>query len=201
MTVDETSQAVFLKRVSRVTGNVAYSKTYFTAPSSQLYDLRLDQKGNIFTLVTQYFGPDDQKCRISKINLSNGNIAWNRVLNYADDSCNLTRLVMGDDDRFFAIGERKSCGYYSKGFAMRIKKNGTVDGDYPAPDSVAFQRSHWLADGLIDNNDQLIAIGNTSDFDPMTYSSNYFRSFAVRFGNNRDCSNRGEMELISNLTS
>ena len=65
---------------------------------------------------------------------------------------------------------------------MRIKKNGQFDGNFPSPDSVAFQRSHWLADGIMDNNNKLIAIGNTSDFDTTTYSNNYFRSFAIRFG-------------------
>ncbi|MEI2739889.1 MAG: T9SS type A sorting domain-containing protein [Chitinophagaceae bacterium] len=185
--VGESSQAMYLKRVSRVSGHVAYSKTHFTAPSSQLYDFKVDRYGNIFTLVTQYFSPENQQCRISRINLSNGNIAWNRSMNYAEDSCNLTRLVMNDNDRFYAVGERRSNNFYSKGFAMRIKKNGgQVDGNFPAPDSVAFQRSHWLADGITDNNNRLIAIGNTSDFDSVTYSSNYFRSFALRFGNNNN---------------
>lgn len=185
--VGESSQAMYLKRVSRVSGHVGYSKTHFTAPSSQLYDFKVDRYGNIFTLVTQYFSPENQQCRISRINLSNGNIAWNRSMNYAEDSCNLTRLVMNDNDRFYAVGERRSNNFYSKGFAMRIKKNGgQVDGNFPAPDSVAFQRSHWLADGITDNNNRLIAIGNTSDFDSVTYSSNYFRSFALRFGNNNN---------------
>lgn len=185
--VGESSQAMYLKRISRVSGNVVYSKTHFTAPSSQLYDFKVDRYGNIFTLVTQYFGPDNQQCRISRINLSNGNIAWNRSMNYAQDSCNLTRLVMNDNDRFYAVGERRSNSFFSKGFAMRIKKSGgQVDGNFPAPDSVAFQRSHWLADGITDNSNRLIAIGNTSDFDSVTYSSNYFRSFALRFGNNNN---------------
>ena len=185
--VGESSQAMYLKRVSRVSGHVGYSKTHFTAPSSQLYDFKVDRYGNIFTLVTQYFSPENQQCRISRINLSNGNIAWNRSMNYAEDSCNLTRLVMNDNDRFYAVGERRSNNFYSQGFAIRIKKNGgQVDGNFPAPDSVAFQRSHWLADGITDNNNRLIAIGNTSDFDSVTYSSNYFRSFALRFGNNNN---------------
>ncbi len=43
-------------------------------------------------------------------------------------------------------------------------------------------RSHWLADGIINNSNKLIAIDNTSDFDTATYSNNYFRSFAIRLG-------------------
>ncbi len=188
-TIGESSQAMYLKRISRFTGNTVYSKTHFTAMSSQLNDFKIDRHGNIFTLTSLYFGPDNQKSRISRINLSNGNIFWNHTTNYAADSCNLTKLVMSDNDRFYVVGEKKSCTYFSKGFAMRIKKNGQFDGNFPSPDSVAFQRSHWLADGIMDNNNKLIAIGNTSDFDTATNSNNYFRSFAIRFGTppNNNC--------------
>lgn len=196
-TVNDTSQAMYLKKISRVSGNVVYSKTHFTAPSLQLNDFKTDRYGNIFTLATQNNGPGNQKCKISRINLSNGTIAWNRTMNYAEDSCNLTRLVINDNDRFYAVGERRSCTYFSKGFAVRVKKNGgQLDGNFPAPDSVAFQRSHWLADGFIDNNNRLIAIGSTTDFDTTTYNSSYFRSFAVQFGNN-NCYNRGGEESES----
>jgi Secretion system C-terminal sorting domain len=190
-TVAETSQAIFLKRISRVSGNVVYSKTHFASPSSQLNDFKIDRYGNIFTLVTQYVGLENQQCKISRINLSNGNIAWSRSMNYSEDSCNLSRLVMSDNDRFYAVGEKRSHNYFSKGFAVRIKKAGQVDGNFPVPDSVAFQRSHWLADGIIDNSNRLIAIGNTSDFDTTTYSSKYLRSFAIRLGSS-NCYGRGE---------
>lgn len=188
-TVGETSQSLFLKRVSRVSGQVAYSKTYFTAPSTQLNDFRVDRDGNIFTLVTQTFGPDDQKSRISKIKISNGSVAWSKTISFSSDSCNLTRLVMGQGERFYAVGERRSRNYFSKGFAVRVRKSGQLETNFPGPDSVAYQRLHWLADGIMDHNNQLIAIGNTSDFDSMTNSNNYFRSFAVKFGanNNNNC--------------
>jgi len=198
--VGDNSQAMFLKRISRVSGKTAYSKTHFTAPSTQLNDFKTDQHGNIFTLVTQYFGPDNQQCRISRINLSNGNISWNRSMNYAADSCNLARLVMSSNDYFYAIGEKRYHNYFSKGFAMRVKKNGQLNGNFPAPDSVSFQRSHWLAEGIIDNNNQLIAVGNTSDFDTTNYSSSYSRSFAVRFGNNNSCFGKGEAETAEEAT-
>ena len=199
--VGDNSQAMFLKRISRISGKTAYSKTHFTATSSQLNDFKTDQHGNIFTLMTLYFGPDNQQCRISRINLANGNISWNRSMNYAEDSCNLTRLVMNSNDYFYAIGEKRYHNYFSKGFALRIKKNGQLNGNFPAPDSVAFQRSHSLADGIIDNNNQLIAIGNTSDFDTTNYSSSYSRSFAVRFGNNNNnCLGKGEAEAVTEAT-
>lgn len=191
-TIGDTAQGMYLKRISRVSGNVVYSKTHFTAASSQLNDFKQDRHGNMYTLVTQYFGPDNQQSTISRINLTNGTIAWNRSLNYATDSCNLNRLVMNDDDRFYAVGEKRSNTYFSKGFAVRVKKNGQMDGNFPAPDSVAFQRSHWLADGIMDNNNQLIAIGSTSDFDTISFGYNYFRSFAMRFGNNNHCDDRGQ---------
>lgn len=186
--VGDTAQAMFLHKISMRTNRIIYSKTYFTAPGSQLNDFKLDKHGNIFSLVTQYFGPDDQVSKISRINASSGNIYWNRSFPFAQDSCILSKIIMDEDDRFYAIGEKRSNTYFSKGFAMQIKKNGSRENNFPAPDSVAFQRSHFLVDGIIDNNNQLIAIGNTNDFDTVTYSSTYFRSFAVRFGNKR-CDN------------
>lgn len=192
-TVDGIAQAMYLNRVSRVSGNTAYSKTLFAAPSTQLNDFKIDDNGNIFTLVTQNYGTESQKCKVSRINLSNGNVTWNRNINYSDDSCNLNRLVVNGNDRFYAIGERRSCNFFSKGFAVRIKKSGgQLDGNFPAPDSVSFQRSHYLADGITDNNNRLIAIGSTYDFDTTTYTSNYFRSFALRMGViNNNCYDKG----------
>ena len=197
-TVNGIAQAMYLNRVSRVSGNVVYSKTLFAAPSSQLNDFKMDHNGNIFTLVTQDFGPGNHKCKISRINLSNGNVSWNRNMNYSEDSCNLMRLVMNDNDRFYAIGERRSGNFFSKGFAVRVKKNGgQLDGNFPTPDSVSFQRSHYLADGITDNNNRLIAIGSTYDFDTATYSSTYFRSFALRMGTNNNCYGKGGEEMLS----
>jgi hypothetical protein len=190
-TVNQTSRAMYLKRISRVSGNVVYSKTHFTAAELQLNDFKTDHSGNIFTLVTQSEGTGTQKCKISRINLSNGTIAWNRNMNFSQDSCNLTRLVINENERFYAVGEKKSSIYFSKGFALRIKKNGgQLDGNFPAPDSVVFQRSHWLSDGFADYNNRLIAIGCTTDLDTVTYNSSYFRSFAVQFNNN-NCYGKG----------
>lgn len=196
--VNGTAQAMYLNRISKVSGNVVYSKTLFAAPSSQLNDFKIDHNGNIFTLVTQDFGPGNRKCKISRINLANGNVSWNRNMNYSEDSCNLTKLVINDNDLFYAIGERRSGNFFSKGFAVRVKKNGgQLDGIFPAPDSVAFQRSHYLTDGLTDNNNRLIAIGSTYDFDTATYNSNYFRSFALRMGTNNNCYGKEGEEMLT----
>lgn len=189
-TVGESSQAMYLKRISRISGNSVYSKTHFTAPASQLNDLKVDDNGDIYTLVTQQFGPDDKLCRISRINHSSGTISWNHVMRFSTDSCNLVKLVINGNQRFYAVGEKRSGAYFSKGFAMRIKKNGQPDGNYYSPDSVAFQRSHWLADGITDLNNRLIAIGSTADFDTVAGTNNYFRSFAMRMSATTNCNNR-----------
>lgn len=183
-TVGEAAQAVYFLKISRNSGGVLYRKTHFIAAASQLNDLKFDKDDNLFSLVTLYYLDGRQTSRISRINADNGKIIWNKSLPYETDSSSLVKLVMNDDDKFYAVGEKRSNTYYSKGFALRMKKNGQMDGNFPSPDSVTFSRSHWLMDGIIDRNDRLIAIGNTSDFDTTTYSSYYFRSFAVKFGNN-----------------
>jgi hypothetical protein len=183
-TVGDTAQAVYLYKI-KSTGQVHYQKTYFTSSGSQLNDLRFDNQGNLFSLVTQTNSQGAQLSRISRVNTGTGGFYWHKIIPFEQDSCNLMRLVISESSRFYAVGERKSCTFFSKAFAIRIKKsNGHLDGDYPAPDSVSFQRSHWLADGIMDKNDELIALGNTTDLDTMTYSSTYFRSFAVRYNDN-----------------
>ncbi len=199
-TVGDTAQAVYLYKV-KSTGQLHFQKTYFTSSGSQLNDLRFDKQGNLFSLVTQTNNNGGQLSRISKINTGTGGFYWHKIIPFEQDSCNLMRLVISESSRFYAVGERKSCTFFSKAFAIRVKKNnGHLDGDYPAPDSVSFQRSHWLADGIIDRNDELIALGNTTDLDTMTYSSTYFRSFAVRYNDN-NCWHRGGPEAISSMES
>jgi hypothetical protein len=186
--VTDSTQAVYLSKVSRSTGAVLYNRTHFTSPGTQLHELKVDPHGNIFSLITQYLGPDHQVSKISRIKPSNGTILWNRNFNYAQDSNNLYKLILNDDSRFFVIGERRSNNYFSKGVALRIKKvNGQSDNQSIGPDSVVYQRSHWLVDGILDREDQLIAIGNTMDLDTTTYLNTYLRSFAVRFGENNEC--------------
>ena len=184
--VGDNAQAMFLYKISHLSGRIIYSKTHFTSIGSQLNDLKVDGHGNIFCLVSQYFGPGNQTARISRINSYNGNISWNRSFSYAQDSCNLFKLVMNESDQFYVVGEKRRRDIFSRGFAMRLKRNGQNDGNYTAPDSVAFQRSHWLVNGIIDRNNQLIAIGNTNDLDTLTNLSTYFRAFAVRFGSNNN---------------
>jgi hypothetical protein len=200
----DTAQAMYLMKVSRHNGYVIYNKTHFSSASSQINDFKLDRHGNLFSLVTQYFGPDRQVCKISRINSWNGNIIWNRSLSFSQDSCNLQKLVMDESERFYAVGEKKSNVYYSKGFAMRMKKNGQMDGNYPAPDSVAFQRSHWLSDGITDRNGELIVIGSTTDLETNSFTSTYFRSFAAKYGrnnNNPGCDDRRDGEPEAAMSS
>lgn len=184
--MNDTVQAMYMCKVSRSSGNVLLRKSLFPAPGTQLNDLKMDNQGRLFSLVTLYY-PDRQLTRISRINPDNGQLMWNRNMRFDQDSCQLARLVVTEADRFFAVGEKRCGSYFARGFAMQIKKNGQLNGSLPAPDSVAFHRYHTLADGIIDHNGKLIAIGNTNDFDTITYSSTYYRAFAVRFDEN--CNN------------
>ncbi len=177
-------QAMYLNKVSRYTGNIAYRRTFFTAPGVQLDDLKLDKQGNIFALLSQYEASGSQ-CRVSRIHAGNGIIYWSRFFPFAQDSCMLKSIVATDNDRLYVIGERRSGLYFSKGFAVQLRKNGHRENDFPSPDSVSYQRSHSLLQGIADRDDRLIAIGNTNDLDTITGSGSYYRAFAVRFGTQR----------------
>jgi len=144
----------------------------------------VDDGGNIFSLVAQYPASGGLFYKISRISSNTGNVLWNHSVPYSQDSSNLVKLVVSDHDRFYAVGCRQSNNYFCKGFALRIKKNGQTDGNIPAPDSVNFQRLHWLSDGIADNNNRLIAIGCTSDLDTNTFYSSYLKAFAIRFSHN-----------------
>lgn len=195
-TIGDTAQGVYLCKLSRTTSNVIYERTHFVAPGSQLNDLRVDKYGKIFSLVTLYFGTD-QVSRISKINSSNGNISWNHNIPYSQDSCSLVKLAIDNNERFYAIGQRNSNGYFAKGFAVRMKKNGVCEGNIAGPDSVCFQRIHWLNEGIIDNNERLVSIGGTFMFDTLTYEMTDMRAFAVRFGHNTNCDKGGAEETFT----
>ncbi len=179
--IANTTQAMYLYKISRNSGNIIYSKTLFTEAGMQLNDLKLDRDGNIFSLVTLYPASGGQVVKISRINPGNGNIYWNHSFPFEQDSCYLAKLVVNESDRFYVVGERMSGNYFSKGFVQRMKKNGQTDGDVKAPDSVSIQRSHLLIDGIIDRYDQLIAIGSANDFDTKTFTSTYQRAFAAGY--------------------
>jgi hypothetical protein len=175
---------MYLYKFSRFFGTIVYRKTHFTAAGLQLNDLKADDDGNIFTLVAQYPASGGLFYKISRISSNTGNISWNQTIPYSQDSCNLVKLVVSDHDRFYALGCRQSNNYFCKGFALRIKKNGYKDRNFPAPDSVNYQRLHWLSDGITDQNNRLIAIGGTTDLDTTTFYSSYLRAFSVRFNDN-----------------
>lgn len=183
----DTSQASYLCKVSRTSGNVMFRQTLFEAPVSLLNDIKKDENGKLFALATQYY-PGDLLTKISRINPDNGSLLWSQDISYNTDRCLFNKLVVNNSDRIFAVGEQRSGDYFAKGFALRIKKSGQVDNRLPAPDSVAYQRFHTLWDGIADNSNRLIAIGNTNDFDTTTYSSSYYRAFAVRLGE-KGCEN------------
>ncbi|HWR32862.1 MAG TPA: T9SS type A sorting domain-containing protein, partial [Chitinophagaceae bacterium] len=189
--IGDTAQAMYLYKLSRINGAVIYNKTHFNSPGSQLNDFKIDRHNKIFALTTLYQQNGNQVCRVSRINANSGNIAWNHSINFTQDSCNLAKLVVGNSDRFYAVGQKMSHNYFSKGFAIRLKKSGQMDGEIPSPDSVAFQRLHWLADGITDYNNQLIALGGTSDLDSTTFINSYLRAFAVRYGNNNNMAAKG----------
>ncbi|MBI5856223.1 MAG: T9SS type A sorting domain-containing protein [Sphingobacteriales bacterium] len=195
--VGDTAQAMYLYKLSRINMSAIYRKTLFKAPGSQINDIKVDRHNKIFALLSMYTANGIQLCRISRINSNNGNIVWNHSMPFAQDSCNFVKLVMGDNDRMYAIGQRMSHTYFSKGFAMRMRKSGQMDGEFPSPDSVAYQRLHWLAYGITDRNNQLIAIGGTSDLDTISFMNTYLRAFAVRYGNNGNCNLTGKGEVIT----
>lgn len=182
--VGDTAQAMYFYKFSLKQGRMLYRKTHFSAPGLQINDMKVDDAGNIFSLVAQYQASSELFFKISRINPNTGNIYWNQSIPYSEDSCNLVKLVVSDDDRFYAVGCRQSHNYFCKGFALRMRKNGHKEGDVPAPDSVNSQRLHWLCDGITDNNNRLIAIGGTTDLDTTTFNSTYLRAFAVRFTDN-----------------
>ncbi len=188
--IGDTAQGMYLTKLSRTNCNMIYEKTHFVAAGSQLNDLAIDNSGRIIALATLYLG-NEQVSRISRINSSNGNISWNHDIPYSQDSCSLIKLAVDNNERFYAIGQRNSNAYFAKGFAVRMKKNGSCEGNIAGPDSVCFQRIHWLNDGIIDPNERLISIGGTFAFDTLTYEMTDMRAFAVRFGNNNNCDKGG----------
>jgi hypothetical protein len=97
-------------------------------------------------------------------------------------------VVTDAPDFIYAIGEKRSGAYFSRGYAIRLRKNGQQEGNLNGPDSIEHNISHTLVDGLIAGNGQLIAIGNASGLDTTTYYNTFFRSFASRF-NQGGCDN------------
>ncbi|MBI5372599.1 MAG: T9SS type A sorting domain-containing protein [Sphingobacteriales bacterium] len=172
-------QSMYLYKVSRQTGNTIYRKNYFPATGTNLDDLKLDEEGNIYALLSQYLTTGSQ-CRLSRIRSRNGSLYWSQAFPFSQDSCILKTIVTAGEDRLYVIGERKSGPYFSKGFALQLKKNGQREENFIAPDSVSFQRSHFLLQGIADRENRLIAIGNTNDLDSITGGSSYFSSFALR---------------------
>jgi hypothetical protein len=180
----DTLQAMYLYKFSKNLEHTFYRKTLFSAAGFQLNDFKIDNDGNIFSLIAQFQASGELFYKISRINSNSGNISWNYSIPFSRDSCDLQKLVISANERFYAIGHQLSNNYYCKGFALRIKKNGNPAGKIQAPDSITFQRLHWLSEGILDQNNHLIAIGGTTDLDTTTFNSSYLKAFAVCFSNN-----------------
>jgi hypothetical protein len=183
--VTDITQAVYLQKISGATGAVVFSKTLFESLGTQLMDLKLDKAGNIYSLVQQYFSVEGPVNKVSRINPITGNTDWSKCYYFNEDSCNLSRLVMNESDRFYAIGEKRWNSWYSQGFMARLRKGGSKDGNFISPDSASYLRSHWLSDGIMDHDNRVIAIGGTMDLDTITFMNTYLRAFAIRYSNNQ----------------
>ena len=180
--IGDTAQGMYICKLSRSNGRVIYNRTLFPTAGFQLQDLAQDENGRIFTLVTKYENSGEQVSVVARLLSQNGALSWQQELPFSSDSVVLTKLVTGSSNRIYAVGFRRNTEYFSKGIAYRFLKTGQRDGSFNGPDSINSQRNHALVDGMLDNDDQLISVGNTNDFDPNTYNSTYFRAFAVRFG-------------------
>lgn len=180
----DTAQAVYIQKMKRNNAAILYSKTYNRAVISQLSDLQADANGSLFMVSSTFTFEDGDNCKVARINPANGNYYWNYTFNFANDSCLLSKLTLGDDSKIYVVGEKRSQSYFSKGFAIKMHKSGYEVARLVSPDSVATQRSHWLVNGIEDNYGRLIAVGNTTDFDTLTYSNTYQRAFAVRLSDN-----------------
>ena len=194
---DDTTQAMYVCRLT-AGGQLSYQRTHFTAPSSQLNDVRMDNSGRIFALATLYYN-DGIQTRISRIDPASGSLAWQKNVSFQADSSQFSKLVINDGERFFVVGEKKSGSYFARGYALRMKKNGQTESSWTSPDSVAWQRNHGLVEGILDNDQRLIAVGNTHDFDTTTYTSTYFRAFAVRMDPD-GCSQHAQAKASSGTT-
>ncbi len=198
-TVGDTAQAVYLQKMSKTNATVLYRKTYTTAPIAQLNDLKIDASGNLFTISTLYTFSEGDVCKLARINGKTGSYYWSRSFRFENDSCMFSKLVVDNNSRFYVIGEKRSQSYFSKGFALQMNKNGGEEARLISPDSVAMQRSHWLVGGIDDHEGRLIAVGNTIDFDTLTYSNTYHRAFAVRFNSNSGCGDVAKAEVAESM--
>ncbi len=178
--INDTTDGVYLCRLSLQNGSMLYHKTMFTARATQLLDLKSDQQGNLYSLVN-LFTTSGQLMKVSRWHSASGRLRWSRSWRYEDDSIQLNRLIVNSGNEFYALGDKKCHLYYAKAFARKISKNGQLRGILAAPDSTQQQRCHTLVDGFIDRQQRLISVGNTNDFDSSMNQSTYFRAFAVRY--------------------
>lgn len=192
-------QSLYLYKISRHTGQVIYRKNFFNALAANLDDVKLDEDGQLYVLLTQYFNSGSQ-CRLARVQPRNGTLYWSRAFPFASDSCMLRNIVLSDDDGLYVIGDRRSGSVYTKGVAVQVKRNGQRGDTYIAPDSVAFGISHQLFQGITDQQNRLIVVGNTNDLDTLSGSSTYYRAFAIGMGRRHRDNDCGDDHHSNNLT-
>jgi len=192
-------QSLYLHKIARHSGQVVYRKTFFNALAANLDDVKLDEDGQLYALMTQYYN-NGRQSRLARIQPRQGSLSWSRTFPFAQDSCMLRTIVLSDEDRVYVIGDRKSGPYYTKGFAVQVKRNGQRGDTYIAPDSVVNGISHTLFQGITDQQHRLIVIGNTNDLDTLSGSSTYYRAFAAGLGRRHRDNDCGDDHHSNNLT-
>nr|HPN60246.1 hypothetical protein [Chitinophagaceae bacterium] len=114
-------QSLYLHKIARHSGQVVYRKTFFNALAANLDDVKLDEDGQLYALMTQYYN-NGRQSRLARIQPRQGSLSWSRTFPFAQDSCMLRTIVLSDEDRIYVIGDRKSGPYYTKGFAVQVKR-------------------------------------------------------------------------------
>lgn len=198
-------QTLYLQKIARRTGQVVYRRNFLNAVAANLDDVKMDEDGQLYTLLTQYNNSGSQ-CRLARLQPRNGSLSWSRSFPFVQDSCMLRSIVLTDQEMIYLVGEKRSGTFFSKGMAVQVKRNGQRGETWISPDSVSNARSHALFQGITDEQQRLIAIGNTNDLDTVTGSSTYFRAFAVGFGKQRkghghDCENDDRSLILSDAVT
>jgi hypothetical protein len=174
---------IYLYKFNTYNRRVTNRKNYFSSPYIYINDLKQDDAGNLFALFTWYNSSWEQTSRVSAIHPFSGNISWSRDFSYTQDSIVLNKLAVSRGNLIYGIGLQSLNLNFTRGFAVRIRKWGAAAGNLQGPDSVGFNKMHYLLDGIADRNNQLISVGATNDLDPVTMTSTYSRAFAGRYNN------------------
>ncbi len=172
---------IYLYKFNTFNKRIAYRTNFFSSQYVYVNDLKQDDAGNIFGLFTWYNSSWEQTSRITAIHPYTGNVTWSQDFSYTQDSIILNKLAVSRGNLIYGIGQQSLNLNFTRGFAVRIRKWGAAAGNLQGPDSVGFNKMHYLLDGIADRNNQLISVGATNDLDPVTMMSTYSRAFAGRY--------------------